>query len=294
MEYEERTDLPAIASGALIDIAEQAEKRVDAIIKIKKVALMVTNRFDWTNQNDRPYLMVSGSEKIANLFNISWRIDEPRLEFEEDGHFTYTYKGEFTLAGRTIEAEGSRSSKDPFFKKYDYEKQSDGSTKKMEKSISSIDKRDVKMAAFTNLLGNGISRVLGIRNLQWSDLEEFAKIKKEDVQGIDYKNKGEIKPPQKKANGTGQPPAPQNDIPAVITLIKEVTFKTGETKGKPWTLYTIHAGEEKYTTFDTKIAELAKKFALEKTMCSITFTKTDKGNNLTEIVEYVEPDGDAQ
>jgi len=205
--------LPAIASGALIDIAEQAERRVAAIIKIKKVALMVTNRYDWTNMQDKPYLMTSGSEKIANLFNISWRIDEPRFEVEEDGHFTYTFKGEFSLADRTVEVEGSRSSKDPFFKKYDWIEGEDGKKTKKEKPISAIDKRDVKMAALTNLLGNGISRILGIRNLQWSDLEEFASIKKGDVQGIEYKTKGEIKEPQKKSSEPDQPGGhPDNSI----------------------------------------------------------------------------------
>lgn len=215
MENDERREshLPAIASGALIDIAEQAERRVAAIIKIKKVALMVTNKYDWTNMQDKPYLMTSGSEKIANLFNISWRIDEPRFEVEDDGHFTYTFKGEFSLADRTVEVEGSRSSKDPFFKKYDWIEDADGKKTKKEKPISAIDKRDVKMAALTNLLGNGISRILGIRNLQWSDLEEFAGIKKEDVQGIEYKTKGMIKEPQKKSSEPDQPAdQPDNSI----------------------------------------------------------------------------------
>ncbi len=259
----ERTDggIPAIYSGALIDIAEQAEKRVDAILKIKKVALKVTNKFDWTNQQDRPYLQVSGSEKIANLFNISWRIDEPRLEFEDDGHFTYTYKGEFSLAGRTIEIEGSRSSKDPFFKKYDYFKSEDGKSIKTEKPISAIDKRDVKMAALTNLLGNGISRILGIRNLQWSDLEEFAGIKKAEVNEIQYSKGGDkpsLKEPQKKATGEAKP-SPEEPT-EVQVLVKDVTLKTGKGDKGEWTLYKITTVDDlTYQTFNKDFGEIAVK-----------------------------------
>lgn len=182
--------LPPISDETLISLAEQAEKRVAALSKIKKAALSITNPRDWADQQGNPYLQVSGSEKVARIFGISWRIGEPVYEVEEGGHFTFTYKGQFSLAGATIEAIGTRSSKDGFFKKYTYEGQGENK-KKIELPPSEIDKGDVKKAAFTNLLGNGITRILGLRNLTWSDLEEFAKIKKDQVSRVDYKKKGE-------------------------------------------------------------------------------------------------------
>ena len=287
MEHELRDEnLPAIASNALIDIAEQAERRVEAIIKIKKVALKVTNKFDWTNQQDRPYLQVSGSEKIANLFNISWRIDEPRLEFEDDGHFTYTFKGEFSLGGRTIEVEGSRSSKDPFFKKYDWK---DGT--KMEKPISAIDKRDVKMAALTNLLGNGISRILGIRNLQWSDLEEFAGIKKDDVQGIEYKKGGEKPPitmPQEKKTEGEQP---KEKLESIISLVDKVTQTEGKKKdGKEWVKYAVHIGDKKYSSFSKTIATDAKQAAQAGVQVSIEYQNTTYGPEIISLTIQEPPE----
>jgi hypothetical protein len=68
----------------LMQIAAHAEKRIDAVMKIKRVALKVTNAMDWVDQKDKPYLMASGSEKIANLFGISWRLltPEPAMELE--------------------------------------------------------------------------------------------------------------------------------------------------------------------------------------------------------------------
>ena len=195
--------LSAIADDTLLAIAKMAEARIDAVIKIKQLALKVTNAADWTDQQGKPYLQVSGAEKVANLFNISWGFltPEPLEEQDDDGHYTYTFKGRFSMGGRTIEVEGSRSSRDSFFRQYTY----DGDKKK-EKSIDERDnKRDVKMAALTNLLGNGITRLLGIRNLTWEDLEIFAGIKKDQVGKVEYKQGGKKAPLQEpgKKNGDG-------------------------------------------------------------------------------------------
>jgi hypothetical protein len=111
-------------------------------------------------------------------------------------------KGEFSLGGRTIEVEGTRSSKDSFFNRYDYNAPKvNGKAPLL--PPSSIDKGDVKKAALTNLYGNGITRILGIRNLTWADLEEYAGIKKDDCGKVDYKQKSgkpEVTPPQSKSN----------------------------------------------------------------------------------------------
>jgi len=217
--YDEMSErnVPAIADDNLMRVAEMAEKRIDAVVKIKQMALKVTNARDWTDQGGNPYLQVSGSEKVANLFNISWRLDEPSVETEPDGHFTYTMRGIFSIPGRSISAEGSRSSKDPFFKKYDWVKQEGKPDKKTEKPISAIDRRDVRMAALTNLLGNGITRLLGIRNLSYVDLEVYAGITKDMVSTVDYKGKGKDKPPL-------QEPGKKNDDPTKISEAQAKRF----------------------------------------------------------------------
>lgn len=195
----EHDSVPALADDTLIAVARMAEARIDAVIKIKQLALKVTNPRDWTDQQGNPYLQVSGAEKIANLFNISWGFltPEPLYEQDDEGHYTYTFQGRFSMGSRSIEVEGSRSSKDSFFKQYTY----DGDKKK-EKPVDERDnKRDVKMAALTNLLGNGITRLLGIRNLTWADLESYAGITKDQVGKVEYKTGGKppITPPQEKA-----------------------------------------------------------------------------------------------
>ena len=175
------SDVPALADDQLLAIADQAEKRIEAVKKIKSLVFKVTNQHDWIDQQGKPYLWASGAEKIARLFGISWRISEPEYESLEGGHYSYTYKGYFTLGGATIESVGARSSKDGFFKKYG--KESNGERKEL--PPSEIDKTDVKKAAYTNLIGNGITRLLGIRNLTWEELEA-AGISKGKSTTVDY------------------------------------------------------------------------------------------------------------
>ena len=155
-------DLLPLPDDSIIEAAQQAERKIEAVKKIKTMALAVTNSNDWIDEGGKPYLQSSGAEKIARLFGISSVIDEPTIEYDEDGHFTYTYRGTFSIKGVSIEAVGTRSSRDPFFSK------SHGK----EIPPSEISKADVKKAAFTNLTANGITRLLGIRNLTWEELKE--------------------------------------------------------------------------------------------------------------------------
>jgi len=283
--------LPVLTDDTLIHIAEQAEKRIDAVIKIKQIALKVTNKDDWVDQEGKPYLMASGSEKVANLFNISWRIDEPVMEQEADGAVTYNYKGEFSLAGRTIEVEGSRSSRDTFFKKYIWE----NGKKTGEKPL---DRRDLKMAAYTNLLGNGITRILGIRNLTYADLEKYAGIKQSEVKGVKYKKDGEEKPTMKapaekegkQTQGNGKPPMtpPQekkaDSLIVASVIVAEVLEQSGTTKGKAWTKYIIKDDKgAEYGTFSETFATFAHGSIGSGIPVQITYKQTKFGNDVENI-----------
>ena len=278
-QYQDNT--PAIADDFLLQIADQAEKRIDAVIKIKQVALKVTNARDWTDQQGNPYLQVSGSEKIANLFNMSWRIEEPQYEEEPDGHFTYSIKGTFSLGGRTIEVWGTRSSKDGFFKKYEYVKVEGKQDEKTLQPPSAIDKGDVKKAALTNLFGNGITRMLGIRNLTWDDLQKFAGISQEMVKSkVSYNQreaadgKPDIAPPQKKSEATKSTASDTGDT--LTAVIDNYIASAGDKK--PWA---IIADGKKLTSFDKKLIPLAE--SLKGQMAVIHYEKKGNFFNLTGI-----------
>lgn len=180
--------LPAIlTSDKLLAIAEQAEKRVDALNKIKLIALRTTNVKDWTDHSGKPWLQESGASKVGRLFGVSWSIpDDPVYEQFEDGHFQYTYKATFILADISIEAIGTRQSKDGFFNtRYQWDP---NKNKKVPFDLppSEIDKGDVKKAAYANCVERGITSILGIKNLTWEEIEEHTTIKKTQVTSIQY------------------------------------------------------------------------------------------------------------
>jgi len=177
--------LPVITNDGLLALADKAEKQIDAIRKIKSIVLKVTNNQDWVDQNGKPYLQASGGEKVARVFGISWRIDAPVFAQEPDGHFQYTYKGFFSLGGATIEVIGTRSSKDGFFKRY-----TGSGENRVALPPSEIDKGDVEKAAYTNCIGNGITRLLGIRNLTWEEVEAGG-IKRGSTGTVRYGSKAE-------------------------------------------------------------------------------------------------------
>lgn len=161
----------------------EAEKRVDVLKKILGVAIKRTNPHDWTCIGDKPYLGSSGVEKIAPLFGVRMEnVKNERLDREDDKGKSYIYQftAKFFWQGGSIEALGACSSRDKFFG-WD-------SSKKIYKELHDVDETNVMKAAYSNLMVNGITRVLGIRNLEWSDLEPFG-ITKDKVARVDY-NKG--------------------------------------------------------------------------------------------------------
>ena len=271
-------DMPAISSDALVSMAEQAEKRIEAVKAIKRSSMKVTNENDWVDQNGKPYLQASGGEKIARLFGISWTIEEPSIEYEESGHYTYTYKGVFSLSSASIEAIGTRSSKDPFFRKYKYE-----NNEKIELPVSAISKDDVKKSAYTNLIGNGITRLLGIRNLTYDDLKasglDVSKITK-----VEYKKGGKppITSPQTKPNT--EPGKSENQ--KVVTCIKEITQKPGKNNS---VRYKISGETADYYAFDSKFALLAKTAQESGLRVAIQFSEGKFGNDI-QGMDIIEPD----
>lgn len=267
-----------ILDDTLVSLAEQAEKRINAMNKIKQVSLKLTNRHDWVDQNGKPFLQSSGAEKIARMFGISWRISEPEKELLEGGHFSFTYKGFFSLAGATIEVIGTRSSKDGFFKRYNY---SNG--EKTELPASEIDAGDVKKAAYTNCIGNGITRLLGIRNLTYDDLKQYAGINPDDLGKVDYKKSG-------KQQDSIKSEAAQT-VTVGVSDVRTSTFKKKDgTQGEK---YIIKNGSTTYDTFSKSFATIAKEAKEAGLQVEITYTENQYGKSIESIKKIDPPEREA-
>lgn len=263
-----------ITDDTLMSLAEQAEKRIDAMTKIKKVSLKLTNKHDWTDQGGKPYLQVSGAEKIARMFGISWKVSAPEFEQQEGGHFAYTYKGYFKLAGASIEVIGTRSSKDGFFKKYDWsEKDEAGNGIKKELPPSEIDRGDVKKAAYTNCIGSGITRILGLRNMTYEDLQEFAGITKDMISSVGYKEKGKQK--SSIASESAQ------TVTITVSDVRSSNFKKKD--GSQGEKYIVKNGNATYDTFSRSFATVAKEAKEAGQQVEITYTENQWGKSIESI-----------
>lgn len=162
-------ELMSLDYNNILEIAERADRMIGALNKIMNAALKITTGRDWVNIGGVPYLQESGATKVARLFGIGWQILDQKQETDSEGYPVYTYRMSFTLGKTTIEAEGSRSAHDDFFAG---SKTDRNGNEKKQKSVDVIPLGDVRQAAYTNCLNNGIKRILpGLRNIDISDLE---------------------------------------------------------------------------------------------------------------------------
>lgn len=175
------------------DILSNAERRISQIDKIIDLSIKRTNENDWIDQSGKPYLLSSGAEKIARLFGISWKIiknEKIISEDEKSKFYFYQCVGIFSFSNKNdmIDAIGTCSSKDVFFAKVNGEF----------KPLSEIDETNIMKSAYSNCIVNGITRLLGIRNLTWAQV----KIDRSKVATVTYANGGagggKISEPQRK------------------------------------------------------------------------------------------------
>jgi len=170
-----------IEEGIELVIAN-AEKQVKVLEKILQIAISRTNSYDWIDQMGKPYLTCSGAEKLMPLFgvNLNNTSYDKRYSTDEKGsYYIYQYKGTFSWKGGSIEAIGACSSRDKFFA-WDSKAQAF-------KPLHDVDETNIMKAAYTNMMVNGVTRLLGIRNLTWTQLEGYG-VSKEKAARVEYKN----------------------------------------------------------------------------------------------------------
>ena len=173
----QNTGLLDTSADNIMYLAEKADKMITAMNKIMSAALKITSEHDWTLIGGKPYLQESGATKVARLFGISWQIGIPKIECDSEGYKTFTYKGRFEMRGQFIECEGSRSMKEEFF----------GGKADKRKSVDEISERNVRQAAYTNCINNGIKRIIpGLRGIDVKTLAD-AGLDTSEISGYTFK-----------------------------------------------------------------------------------------------------------
>ena len=162
------------------DLISIAQQRIEIVPKLVDLSLKVTNYRDWVNQGEGPYLVHSGAEKIARLFGIKILNVQTEKEWAEDTkgkYYIYKTTGTIALPGTidSIEAIGTCSQRDAFFAK---------SGGQWLDSIE-VDETNIMKASYSNFVVNGITHLLGLRNLTWEQVEN-AGINKSKVLKVEY------------------------------------------------------------------------------------------------------------
>lgn len=156
-----------ITISTVEDLISVANKRLETVPKLIELSLKVTNYRDWTLQDGNPYLCHSGAEKVARLFGVKISDVNQKKESTEDSEgrfYIYVITGKFSLPGDmdSIEAIGTCSQRDGFFSKAQGKR----------KETAEIDETNILKAAYSNLICNGITHLLGLRNITIDQLRE--------------------------------------------------------------------------------------------------------------------------
>lgn len=142
--------------------------------KYLPICLKLTNEADWVSHAEgKFYLQCSGAEKICNPLGIYW--DRPVVTKHERQDATgayYEYEVEGVINSRVLRRfgwfTGNCSSRDQFFN-----------------ARGGYDEGDIRKAAFSNWLVNGVTRIAGIRNPTVEMLRK-AGLKPDDIGKIKY------------------------------------------------------------------------------------------------------------
>lgn len=192
---DETHEVMALSNTSLTDITDDiiasAERRIGSVEKIVNLSLKITNEQDWVDQNGKPYLTSSGAEKIARLFGVCWsniKTEKIMTEDENGRFYFYQTAGVFSLRNDKVEAVGTCSSHDQFFA---LRWQGEGENrKKVLLPMSEVDETNIMKASYSNCITNGITRLLGLRNLTWAQVQK-AGIQKEKVSAVKYAEGGQ-------------------------------------------------------------------------------------------------------
>ena len=160
-----------------------AEHNIEIFRRIKNTVLKATHVHDWVKMGNNYQITGAGSERIAALIGVNWSETNQNKTYSEDEtgkYYIYEYRAKFNFGKRVIEAIGTCSQRDKFF-----------SVKgKQILPTSEIDETNVMKAAYTNMVMNGVSRILGIRGITSDDLTT-AGFKLDDIAEVNYRESGE-------------------------------------------------------------------------------------------------------
>lgn len=172
------------AAGVEIDPLAIMEQRNKMLERVLEYAISATHADQWVNQNGKPWPTAAAAEVMARRCAVRIRdVKSKKIQSSDDRGPFYFYLVEATvsLPGEwdSIEAMGTCSSRDQFL----------GTETKEGRPLSDIEEGDILKAAYSNLVVNGVTRLLGVRNLTWERLGQLG-IDQAGATKIEYRQGG--------------------------------------------------------------------------------------------------------
>jgi hypothetical protein len=163
------------------EVVRLMEKMSDVVTRARIIALKGTSPEDWTDQGGKPYLTISGSNKVKNIFGVSvtdnsWQ--KTNMEDDNGKYYVVSFSATFSWKLGSTTMTGTCSSRDKFFGK--------------DKPLEAVDFTNVLKKAETNCYGRGIKALLGITNLTWDSLREITGWGSESVAKVEYRKKEDV------------------------------------------------------------------------------------------------------
>lgn len=171
----------------------------------------------------KPYIQSTGCERFIMAFGLSVTdIEGPVKHEEQDSsgkYYIITYTATFTMrqTGASIRVAGNRSSRDKFFaqvsipwaqyanKSDDYTLvKQDGEKAIVLKQEIQVPESHIRTAAYSNMMENGVTRLLGLRGLTWAEFEALGFNRSQAGGKVEFKGKsGGSQQPQTQSQGGG-------------------------------------------------------------------------------------------
>jgi hypothetical protein len=163
-----------------VDNIESVTDRTLAITDRKILyGIRRTDNDDWVKMGKYMYLQSKGAEKFICLgIKISDVRHEKHVDKDDQGaYYIYTFYGTFIFERSSIIAIGTRSSRDKFFAK-----EVSGELKQ----LSNVTEPNIKKSAYSNMMVNGITRLLGLRGMTEEKLQNLG-LKTNLISNIEFK-----------------------------------------------------------------------------------------------------------
>lgn len=181
---DEVVGLPDVVSEKSVTLANSSVSTIEATMRIadayfdmfnrlRERAVSLTNKNDWIDQNNNPYLEYSGASKIAIAFGVAQggvKFEEEKRDDGDIPYITFTCFAKLTWNGNSSEHIGTSSSKDDFFAR----RKNKETGEPYYLPLKDINIMDVKKKAWTNLMNRGIKDILGL-SFTWEEIEEISK-----------------------------------------------------------------------------------------------------------------------